>query len=126
MPPREFFLIAIGMASLCSRAQATWSIVIVDAHSKELAVGTVTCRNQFDLLALVPVVVVGKGGAAVQAAGDFDGIRRPVIFEGLISVTAPQTLLETLAGIAGHQERQYGIVDILGRSITFAGEDTFD
>ncbi len=108
-----------------SGAHATWSIVMVDSATKEVAVGTVTCLDNFDLLALVPVVVVGKGGAAVQAAGDFPGTRRPIIFDHLMAGTSPQEILNILAGIGGHSSRQYGIVDHRGRKITFTGISTF-
>lgn len=100
---------------------ATWSIVLTDTETKEVAVGTVTCLTAYDLLAIVPVVVVGKGGAAVQAAGDFSGIRRPIIFDHLKLGTSPQDILTILAGISGHQSRQYGIVDTQGRKVTFTG-----
>lgn len=114
---------AVGTISLAITfsSHGTWSIVIVDSETKEVAVGTVTCLTSFDLLALVPVVVVGKGGAAVQAAGDFDGIRRPIIFDNLLLETAPDEILVLLAQIAGHQSRQYGIVDSQDQKITFTG-----
>jgi uncharacterized Ntn-hydrolase superfamily protein len=114
------------MLSITSASQGTWSICIADAESKEVAVGTVTCLNEFDLVALVPVVVVGKGAAAVQAAGDFDGIRRPIVFAELMNETLPADILDMLAGIAGHQDRQYGIADTLADAITFTGSDTFE
>ena len=107
--------------SVAQIAEATWSIVLADVETGEVAVGTVTCLNNFDLLALVPVVVVGRGGAAVQSAGDFDGIRRPIIFEHLGLGTPPEEILEILAGISGHQQRQYGIADTQGRKVTFSG-----
>jgi uncharacterized Ntn-hydrolase superfamily protein len=100
---------------------ATWSIVLANAETGEVAVGTVTCLNNFDLLAIVPVVVVGKGGGAVQSAGDFDGIRRPVIFEHLGLGTPPEEILEILSAISGHQQRQYGITDTTGGKVTFSG-----
>lgn len=121
---RVICVLAIGLSATPS-ADATWSIVIADAQTKEVAVGTVTCLNQFDLLAIVPVVVVGKGAAAVQAAGDFAGIRRPIIFDALANGTLPQEILLTLAGITGHEVRQYGIVDTRGAMVTFTGADTF-
>jgi uncharacterized Ntn-hydrolase superfamily protein len=102
-------------------ARATWSIVISDSETKEVAVGTVTCLNNYDLLAIVPVVVVGKGAAAVQAAGDFAGTRRPIIFEQLQLGTDPQEILALLAAVSGHQSRQYGITDTEGRMVTFTG-----
>jgi len=106
-------------------AQATWSIVIADSETKEIAVGTVTCLTSYDLLAIVPVVVVGRGAAAVQASGDFNGIRRPIIFEHLMLGTPPEEILAILAGISGHQSRQYGIADTLGRMVTFTGTSCY-
>lgn len=105
-------------------AQATWSIVIADSETKEVAVGTVTCLTNYDLLAIVPVIVVGKGAGACQAAGDFDGLRRPKIFQGLQAGTPPDQILSILAGITGHQQRQYGIADTQGRMVTFTGTQT--
>ncbi len=116
---------ALTASVVTSISHATWSIVIADSETKEVAVGTVTCLNNFDLLAIVPVIVVGRGGAAVQAAGDFAGIRRPIIFEHLMLGTDPQEILVLLAGIGGHQSRQYGISDTQGRMITFTGSSTF-
>ena len=100
---------------------ATWSIVITDSETKEVALGTVTCLTNFDLLSLVPVVVVGKGAAAVQAAGDFNGIRRPIIFDKLMAGASPQEILMILEGVPGHQSRQYGITDTNGQTISFTG-----
>jgi uncharacterized Ntn-hydrolase superfamily protein len=115
---KAILVVALVMASTAS---ATWSIVITDSSTKEVAIGTVTCLNNYDLLAIVPVVVVGKGAGACQASGDFDGIRRPIIFEQLQLGTPPDQILAMLAGITGHQSRQYGIADTQGRMITFTG-----
>ena len=107
--------------AMAPSTHATWSIVICDRETKEVAVGTVTCLTSYDLLAIVPVVVVGKGSAAVQAAGDFAGTRRPIIFEQLRLGTDPHEILALLAAVPGHQSRQYGIADTEGRRITFTG-----
>ncbi len=112
---------AAALLGLSSQADATWSICMADEQTGEVAVGTVTCLTNLDLLAVVPVVVVGKGSAAVQAAGDLDGIRRPVIFAGLMNGASPQAILDQVANIAGHQSRQYGIVDTNGDTVTFSG-----
>lgn len=109
------------LLAVVSSASATWSIVIADTSTQEVAAGTVTCLNDFDLLALVPVVVVGRGAAACQAAGDFDGLRRPILFEELAAGTPPEEILDLLAQIGGHQSRQYGIADTQGRTLTFTG-----
>ena len=57
----------------------------------------------------------------MQSAGDFAGIRRPVIFDELEAGTDPADILDILEGISGHQSRQYGIADTQGRKITFSG-----
>lgn len=120
---RRFLCAAIFVLSCLTapEARATWSICIADDHTGEIAVGTVTCLNNYDLLAIVPVVVVGKGTAAVQAAGDFAGTRRPIIFDEIAAGTDPAEILTILEGISGHQSRQYGIADTQGRKITFTG-----
>ncbi|MHC4421784.1 MAG: DUF1028 domain-containing protein [Planctomycetota bacterium] len=113
--------VTLSLATAVTSARATWSIVLCDSETKEVAVGTVTCLTSYDLRAIVPVVVVGKGAAAAQAAGDFDGIRRPIIFEQLTLGTAPRDILALLAAVPGHQSRQYGIADTQGRKVTFTG-----
>ncbi|MCH8151168.1 MAG: DUF1028 domain-containing protein [Planctomycetes bacterium] len=116
-------LLALAMTST---SPATWSIVIADSETKEVAVGTVTCVANLDLLALVPVVVVGKGAAAVQAVRDFDGIRRPIIFAELMAGTSPQDILTILEGVEGHQLRAYGICDTNGQMVSFIGSQVMD
>ncbi len=128
LPTRSVFRFATVVALvalLVSEAGATWSFVIADRRTKEVGVGTVTCLTSFDLRAIVPVIVVGKGAAACQAAGDFDGRRRPVIFDGLEEGLTPLQILQRLAPIAGHTQRQYGIVDTTGGSRTFTGFEAF-
>lgn len=114
-----------GLMACAPVARATWSIAIADSHTGEVAVGTVTCLTNLDLLALVPVVVVGKGAAAVQAAGDMPGTRRQIIFNNLMLGTSPEDILTLLEGQAGHEQRQYGIADTQGRTITFSGSANF-
>jgi len=118
-------VVSLLVLAAASSAWATWSIVIADSRTKEVAVGTVTCLTSYDLLAIVPVVVVGKGAGACQASGDFDGRRRPIIFDGLKAGTSPQQILNQLANVTGHQSRQYGIADTQARMITFTGTSTF-
>ena len=119
--------LAIGIALLAqgTSAHATWSFVIADTETKELAVATVTCVENLDLLAVSPVVIVGKGAATCQAFADFDGIRRPLMRQGIQQMDDPGNILVELAQITGHQQRQYGFVDTLGRSATFTGSLVF-
>ena len=118
---RTFILVAILGLALSPPVDATWSILIADKKTKEVAIGSVTCLNNFDLRAITPVMLVGVGGATAQAAGDFDGIRRPIIREELLNGTDPQEIITILAGVPGHNFRQYGIVDTVGRASTFTG-----
>ena len=118
-PSLAAVLLLLGAAA--PLAQATWSIVIADSRTKEVAAGTVTCLNDYDLLGLVPVIVVGKGAGACQASGDFDGLRRPIIFNQLALGTPPNQILTMLSSVSGHNARQYGIADTQGRMMTFTG-----
>ncbi len=116
-------LTAILLALTATAARGTWSIVIADTQTKELAAGITTCNTGGDLLPLVRIVV-GQGVGICQAASDPDGSRRPIIFEGLRTGTAPQTILDKLSEVPGHDKRQYGIADTLGRATNFTGTST--
>jgi hypothetical protein len=104
-------------------AGATWSIVMADAETREVAVCTVTCLTGFDMLDDVPVVVVGTGAAAVQSFRDPDGSRKVLIFEQLMLGTPPEDILVLLSAIDGHEMRQYGIADTNGATMTFSGAE---
>lgn len=118
-------LAALACQACATTSEATWSIVLVDEDRREVAVGTITCLTDLDLLAIVPVVVVREGAAAVQAAGDFGGQRRPIIFAGFQNDVSPSDILIELEGVSGHQQRQYGIVDT-NEAVTFTGSETLD
>ncbi|MGB0717049.1 MAG: DUF1028 domain-containing protein, partial [Phycisphaerae bacterium] len=102
-------------------AKATWSFVLADSETREVAVATVTCVENLDLLAVSPVVLVGQGAATCQAFADFEGIRRPIIRQGFEQMLSPDDILVDLEEISGHQQRQYGFADVMGRTATFTG-----
>jgi hypothetical protein len=105
-------------------AHATWSIVLTDSRTGEVAVGSATCVANFDLLAASPVLVVGKGGGAAQSVVDSSGQNRLTIRDGLLAGTSPQDILVQLElQDRQFQSRQYGIADTLGRVVAFTGED---
>lgn len=111
---------AAGM--LASAAGATWSIILIDLRTGEIAVGSATCLTGFDLQVNTPVLVTGLGAATAQSFVDQTGRNRVFIRDGLL---AGQTTDEILAGLAvfdpGHQTRQYGIADVFGHATTFSG-----
>jgi len=100
---------------------ATWSVLVANPLTLEVAIASVTCVTSLDLRELLPVVVIGKGTGACQSSADPDGIRRPVIYDGLIDDVSPQGILNELARIAGHENRQYGIVNTRREAVTFTG-----
>src|SRR5262245_3596304 len=108
--------------TLAESVSATWSINIVDTASREIAVGSATCLTNFDLLRGLPVVRVDVGAAAAQSSIDAGAVNRMRIWNGLINGDSPEAILALLASMdASHQSRQYGIVDVQGRAITFTG-----
>ncbi len=50
------------------------------------------CVPDLDLRSVLPVVVPGIGAGVCQASGDFDGIRRPVMREGILKVRGLQVV----------------------------------
>lgn len=110
--------------SLVSAAHATWSIILLDARTGELAIASATCLTNFDLQANASVVVVGRGAAAAQSFVDSTGQNRALIRDRLIAGASPQAILNELAVFdGGHQTRQYGILDTQARAVTFTGSE---
>ena len=57
-PLRAALLALLGLF-LASPAKATWSIVVINRETGELAVATSTCIAGFDIATAVPVIRVG-------------------------------------------------------------------
>lgn len=115
----------LALALLCAPAAATWSIVVVNTATGEVAVAGATCLPTPDLKRVLAVVRVGHGAASAQAVIDSSGANRLLIWNGLISGNSPQTILDTLAlSDPQHPSRQYGIVDLFGQPVTFTGSNT--
>ncbi|MCG3126004.1 MAG: hypothetical protein CHACPFDD_00832 [Phycisphaerae bacterium] len=126
MKNRSTLCWALGALLLVApAAQATWSIIIIDTRTKEIAIGSATCLTNFDLRRGLPVVRVGIGAAAAQSAIDSSGANRLLIWNELAKGTDPSIILQLLEqqdGSGMHRRRQYGIVDVLGRAVTFTGD----
>ncbi|MGE3182013.1 MAG: DUF1028 domain-containing protein [Phycisphaerae bacterium] len=112
-------LLALSAAPV---AFATWSIVLCDERTKEVAIASATCLLNFDLQRNLPVVLVEVGAAAAQSQVDTLARNRIRIRDQFLLGTAPADMLPILAMFDGlHQNRQYGIVDTQGRAATFTG-----
>ncbi len=117
-------LLALGLG-LAPPAAATWSIVLVDSATGEVAVGTATCLPGTDLRAFVPVIVVGVGAGATQSQVETSGKHKRLIFDELTAGTAPADIIELLKAaetvpVLGCS-RQFGVADMNGQAAGFSG-----
>jgi hypothetical protein len=126
MLPRKTLAILLTLCLvLAPTVGATWSIVLVDSATGEVAVGSATCLEGTDLRAFVPVIVVGVGAGATQSQVDPTGKHKKLIFNELKLGTPPSEIIdllkleETLAGLKC--SRQYGVADMFGGSASFSG-----
>lgn len=121
-------LTALAVNLIASRpASATWSVVITDSSTGEVAIGSATCVTFVDLKELASVVRVGQGAGAAQSFVEPTGRNRGIIFDQLAAGTPPADILDILeAQDSGHQTRQYGIVDTQGRAVGFSGDANGD
>lgn len=103
-------------------ASATWSILLVDTRTGEIALGSATCLTNFDLRANTPVLIPGVGGATAQSFVDNTGQNRTLIRDLLATGSSTADILAQLSVFdSGHQTRQYGIISALGDPLTFSG-----
>jgi hypothetical protein len=117
---------AAALAAWVPAVRATWSIIIIDTRTREVAIGSATCLADFDLRNSTPVLLTGIGGATAQSSVDSSGNNRVFIRDRMIRGVAPADILAALPGFdSAHQSRQYGIADVtptgLGRAATFSG-----
>jgi uncharacterized Ntn-hydrolase superfamily protein len=118
---RALVRLLLCVAFFAVPSPATWSILIVDLATGEVAIGIATCLTGFDLRPNTVVVVPGIGVAAAQSFVGSLSLRELIRTE-LIAGTPPAQILALLAAAdPGHQSRQYGIADAQGRAVTFTG-----
>lgn len=115
------FAVALATLLLCAQALATWSIVIVNTRTGEVCVASATCLPNFNLRKATPVVIPGVGVAAAQSY--LDGIgNRLVIHNQMLIGLDPNDILDIIAARDNQLRlRQYGMVDLQGRALTFTG-----
>ncbi|HUL72790.1 MAG TPA: DUF1028 domain-containing protein [Vicinamibacterales bacterium] len=120
---RRFILSASLLLAVPSSAWATWSIVAVDLSTKRIVIASATCVNNNDefLKGVQAVVVPGKGIAACQASVDNTHTNQMLVFNELQKGTDPAKIIEMLSEDPAFQSRQFGIVDLQGRSAGHSG-----
>jgi hypothetical protein len=108
---------------LPSSAFATWSVIAIDMSTGRVVIASATCVNRDDafLMGVQAVVVPGKGVAACQAGVDGTHANQNLVFAELQKGTAPERIIELLAQDSAFQTRQFGILDLQGRSAGHSG-----
>ena len=112
---------SLALGLLVQPVLATWSVVVTNMRTGEVAVGCATCLDNFNLIPEVPVIYPGVGVGASQSVLDTSGARRKAMWDGFEAGLTPTEILANLALIPGHKQRQYGIVDLLATPETFTG-----
>ena len=125
-------LLAITLIlSIHATAFATWSIIAVDQKTGQIVIASATCVPQSNfvirpakgLMDLQAVVVPGKGIAACQANIDNSRQNQRLVFEELQKGTEPSKIIELLKRDPNIETRQFGILDLQGRSAGFNGKN---
>ena len=119
-----------------STALATWSVIAIDRLSGEVIIASATCVRQSrfpprpsrDLMDIQAVIVPGVGVAACQAGVDNTRANQMLVYEEIRKGTDPQRIIELLREQEEQKEnsqmerRQFGILDLQGRSAGFNGD----
>src|SRR4030095_1422407 len=116
----------LALASLLlvpSTASATWSVIAVDRSTGRVVIASATCvaNNDEFLKGIQAVVGPGKGVAACQAGVDNTHKNQMLVFEELKKGTDPARIIDLLSEDPAFQSRQFGILDLQGRSAGHSG-----
>jgi uncharacterized Ntn-hydrolase superfamily protein len=127
---RGAWLVGLVLVGAVARpAGATWSVVAADRRTGEVAIASATCVAQ-DAFARFPakglmdiqaIVVPGKAVAAAQAGVDRTRRNQQLVYRELVRGTPPAAILAMLAADPAIETRQFGIVDLLGRTAGYSG-----
>jgi uncharacterized Ntn-hydrolase superfamily protein len=112
-----------------SALYATWSVIAVDRRTGQVVIASATCvpQGRFagfparGLMDIQAIVVPGVGIAAAQAGVDNTRRNQELIYGELRAGTAPAEIIEKLRADTLMERRQFGIVDMQGRSAGFSG-----
>lgn len=120
---RRYLHLLVGLALTPAVARATWSVIAVDMATGRIVIASATCVDRDDnfLMGVQAVVVPGKGVAACQAGVDGTHANQMLVFRELQNGTDPKRIIELLAQDPAFQSRQFGIVDLTGRSAGHSG-----
>ena len=128
---KRVLLALVFIFAFHSTAFATWSIIALDLSTGQVIIASATCvpqagfpgRPSRDLMDIQAVIVPGVGVAACQAGVDNTRANQMLVYQELLKGTDPVQILEMLHRDERIQSRQFGILDMQGRSIGFSGEN---
>jgi uncharacterized Ntn-hydrolase superfamily protein len=108
---------------------ATWSVIAIDRATGRVSIASATCvpQGRFagfpakGLMDVQAVVVPGVGVAACQAGVDSTRANQMLVFTELQKGTHPDEILRLLKQDPQIERRQFGILDMTGRSTGFSG-----
>lgn len=117
------FLALTALLFVPDFAFATWSVIAVDRETGRVVIASATCVDRDDqfLMGVQAVVVPGKGVAACQAAVDGTHKNQMLVYQELQKGTDPKQIIAMLSQDPAFQGRQFGILDLQGRSAGHSG-----
>src|SRR6188472_1844156 len=120
---RRVLVVVAVLLAMPSPAWATWSVIAVDRSTSRVVIASATCVDRDDqfLMGVQAVVVPGKGVAACQAAVDGTHTNQMLVFSELQKGTAPTRIIEMLSDDPAFQSRQFGLLDLQGRTAGHSG-----
>jgi uncharacterized Ntn-hydrolase superfamily protein len=122
-------LAVVLLFATASAVYATWSIIAVDRRTGQVVIASATCvpqarfaaRPSKGLMDIQAIVVPGIGVAAAQAGVDNTRQNQELIYREMRAGTDPAAIIEMLKADSMIERRQFGIVDLRGRSAGFSG-----
>ena len=125
---RRLVLTLAFLLLIPSTALATWSIIAIDLNTGRVVIASATCAatGPDQLKLLQAVVVPGVGVAAAQAGVDRTHENQKLIFGEFQNGTEPAEIIRMLEEDPDIERRQFGIIDMQGRSAGRSGAGNRD
>jgi uncharacterized Ntn-hydrolase superfamily protein len=127
---RKIAVLLFLLVTLHTQVFATWSVIAVDRKTGQVVIASATCVPQ-QAFASFPakglkdvqaIIIPAFGVAAAQANVDRTRLLQKLIGDELNRRTDPARIIDMLkAQDPNHPSRQYGIVDLMGRTAGYSG-----
>ncbi len=117
--------LATGLLSLvlAGSASGTWSIVVLDRTTREVAIAGATCIEDAQLASIIAALRIDRGAGATQALSA--SALRQVVFHRLEEGLTPDEIVAELqVALPNPNQRQFGVVSFAGPPATFSGSST--